>query len=204
MIGIIDYGVGNIKAFTNIQNNLNISYKIVNKVDDFQDVSKLILPGVGAFDHAMNRLNDSGMREKLDELVLIRKLPILGICVGLQMLPISGDEGVLRGLGWIDGRVKKIDANKLSSKMPLPHMGWNSINIVRDNPLLKNLDKESRYYFLHSYYIECNDTNDVLAYTEYGEKFSSLINHENIYGIQPHPEKSHNNGITLLKNFGEL
>lgn len=204
MIAIIDYGVGNIKAFENIYKQLNIPFKIAKNSHDLDEATKLILPGVGAFDHAMMSLQHSGMRDKLDELVLEKKLSVLGICVGLQMLANSSEEGVLPGLGWIDGKVKKFDIDKLTASMPLPHMGWNNINIVSNNRLLKDLDKESRYYFLHSYYIECKNNEDVIAYSEYGEEFASIINHENIYGIQPHPEKSHNNGITLLKNFGEL
>lgn len=205
MIAIIDYGVGNIKAFGNIYKNLNIPFKIAKCVQDLDGITKIILPGVGAFDHAMMSLQHSGMRDRLDELVLEEKLPVIGICVGLQMLASSSEEGVLPGLDWIDGKVKKFDADKLTATMPLPHMGWNNINIVgTDNPLLKDLDQESRYYFLHSYYIECKNKEDVIAYSEYGEGFASIINHKNIYGIQPHPEKSHNNGITLLKNFGEL
>lgn len=204
MIAIIDYGVGNIKAFANIYKNFDIPFKIAKTVDDLADVTKIILPGVGSFDHAMQSLQNSGMREKLDELVLVKKIPVLGICVGLQMLAKSSAEGVLPGLGWIDGRVKKFDLTKLSKNTPLPHMGWNTILIHHENPLLKGLEKESRFYFLHSYYIECVNQNDVVATADYGENFTCVVNHENIYGIQPHPEKSHQNGMTLLKKFGEM
>lgn len=203
MIGIIDYGVGNIKAFCNIYEQLNIPFKIVTNLDDFSNVSKLILPGVGSFDHAMTSLQNSGMKEKLDELVLEKKLPVIGICVGMQMLANSSEEGVLKGLGWIDAVVKKFDKTKIKSG-PLPHMGWNTLNIKKDNKIFQNLEEEPRYYFLHSYYFECSNSEDVIATANYGEEFDCLVNYENIYGIQCHPEKSHHNGIQLLKNFGEL
>lgn len=203
MIGIIDYGVGNIKAFCNIYEQLNLPFKIVKNIDDFSNVSKLILPGVGSFDHAMTSLQNSGMKEKLDELVLEKKFPVIGICVGMQMLANSSEEGVLKGLGWIDAVVKKFDKTKIKNG-PLPHMGWNTLNIKKDNKIFQNLEEEPRYYFLHSYYFECNDKEDVIATANYGEEFDCMVNHENIYGIQCHPEKSHHNGIQLLKNFGEL
>ena len=204
MIAIIDYGVGNIKAFANIYKNLDIPFKVAKSVEDLTDVTKIILPGVGSFDHAMQSLHNSGMKEKLDELVLERKLPVLGICVGLQMLAKSSDEGELEGLGWLDAHVKKFDLSKLTAKTPLPHMGWNNINIVQDNALLQNLDRDARFYFLHSYFIEGENEDMIAATSTYSETFTSMVHQGNIYGIQPHPEKSHQNGITLLKNFGEL
>lgn len=203
MIGIIDYGVGNIKAFSNIYTQLNIPFKIIKNIDDFFNVNKLILPGVGSFDHAMISLQNSGMREKLDELVLEKKIPVIGICVGMQMLAKSSEEGTLNGLGWIDGIVKKFDKSKIKNG-PLPHMGWNNFNIEKKNKIFENLEENPRYYFLHSYYFECHNKDNVIATATYGEKFDCMINYENIYGIQCHPEKSHHNGMQLLKNFGEL
>lgn len=204
MIAIIDYGVGNIKAFSNIYKNLDIPFKVANSVADLEGISKIILPGVGSFDHAMVSLQNSGMKEKLDELVLEKKLPVLGICVGLQILAKSSDEGELAGLGWLDAHVKKFDETKLTQATPLPHMGWNNINIVQNNALLKNLDANARFYFLHSYFIVSENSSIVAATATYSETFTSIVHQDNIYGIQPHPEKSHQNGITLLKNFGEL
>ena len=203
MIGIIDYGVGNIKAFANIYKNLNIPFKIVKDISGFENITKLILPGVGSFDHAMTSLENSGMREKLDELVLEKKIPVIGICVGMQMLAKSSEEGTLNGLGWIDGIVKKFDKSKIKNA-PLPHMGWNNLKIEKKNKIFDNLEENPRYYFLHSYYFECENKEDVIATATYGEKFDCMINHKNIYGIQCHPEKSHHNGMRLLKNFGEL
>lgn len=203
MIGIIDYGVGNIKAFANIYKNLNIPFKIVKDISEFENITKLILPGVGSFDHAMISLQNSGMREKLDELVLEKETPVIGICVGMQMLAKSSEEGTLNGLGWIDGIVKKFDKSKIKNA-PLPHMGWNNLKIEKENKIFENLEENPRYYFLHSYYFECENKEDVIATSTYGEKFDCMINHKNIYGIQCHPEKSHHNGMQLLKNFGEL
>ena len=203
MIGIIDYGVGNIKAFVNIYKNFDMPYKIVKNISEFENVTKLILPGVGSFDHAMTSLQNSGMREKLDELVLNDKMPLIGICVGMQMLAKSSEEGELSGLGWIDGVVKKFDKSKINNR-PLPHMGWNTLNIKRNNKIFENLEENPRYYFLHSYYFECNNKEDVIATATYEDKFDCMINYRNIYGIQCHPEKSHHNGMQLLKNFGEL
>ena len=203
MIGIIDYGVGNIKAFSNIYTQLNIPFKIIKNIDDFFNVNKLILPGVGSFDHAMISLQNSGMKEKLDELVLEKKIPVIGICVGMQMLAKSSEEGTLNGLGWIDGIVKKFDKSKIKNA-PLPHMGWNNLIMEKKNKIFDNLEENPRYYFLHSYYFECENKEDVIATATYGEKFDCMINHKNIYGIQCHPEKSHHNGMQLLKNFGEL
>ncbi len=203
MIAIIDYGVGNIKAFTNVYKNLNIPFKVAKSNNNLINITKIILPGVGSFDHAMQSLQDSGMREKLDELVLDKKIPVIGICVGMQMLAKSSYEGKLPGLGWIDAVVKKFDDVQYNN-IPLPHMGWNSIKTNQNNQLLYKLAMNPRFYFLHSYYFECNNSNDIIATTKYGIFFTSVVNHRNIYGIQCHPEKSHHNGITLLKNFGEL
>ena len=203
MIGIIDYGVGNIKAIANIYKNLNIPFKIVKDISEFENITKLILPGVGSFDHAMISLQNSGMKEKLDELVLEKKIPVIGICVGMQMLAKSSEEGTLNGLGWIDGIVKKFDKSKIKNA-PLRHMGWNNLILEKKNKIFDNLEENPRYYFLHSYYFECENKEDVIATATYGEKFDCMINHKNIYGIQCHPEKSHHNGMQLLKNFGEL
>lgn len=204
MIGIIDYGVGNISAFVNIYNKLDINIKIAKKPSDLEGITKLILPGVGAFDHAMNELNNSGMVERLNELVLVDKLPVIGVCVGLQMMAAKSDEGVLPGLGWIDANVKLFDVTKINFKTHLPHMGWNDITPVKENLIFKNLEKNSKFYFLHSFYFECNNDEDIIAVSDYGIKFTCAINKGNIYGTQFHPEKSHNFGIQLLKNFATL
>lgn len=204
MIGIIDFGAGNVKAFANIYRKLNIPFLIAAKADDLKTATKVVLPGVGAFDHAMSLLEKSGMRKALDEIVLERRLPVLGICVGMQILAEASEEGRLSGLRWIDGLVKKFDPSKMSQTTRLPHMGWNNVQPVIKNSLFKNLESDSRYYFLHSYYFHCNKTADILALTDYGGQFTSAVSSGNVFGVQFHPEKSHQWGIQLLKNFADI
>ncbi len=204
MIGIINYGLGNIRAFSNIYKKLDIEHKIISEKSELINVDKIILPGVGAFDHAMKSLNNSGMRNVLDKMVLEQKVPVLGICVGMQMLAMSSEEGIESGLGWINGNVKKFDTGKIKNNEPLPHMGWNQLINIKKNKLTKNLSENSRFYFLHSYYFYSDDTNYTLAQADYTETFTAIVNYDNVYGIQCHPEKSHGNGIQILKNFGEL
>ncbi|MDD5727019.1 MAG: imidazole glycerol phosphate synthase subunit HisH [Victivallales bacterium] len=204
MIAIIDYGLGNIKAFANVYTRLNIPFKIAAAPAEFQDADRFILPGVGAFDRAMTRLQDSGMRETLAEQVLQKGKPVLGICIGMQMLANASDEGELAGLGWIDGRVRKIDTSGLRHRPHLPHMGWNNMVPVQTDPLLRDVDEDPYFYFLHSYYFDCDHNEDILAETEYGRRFPCAVRRGNVYGVQFHPEKSHHNGINVLKNFASL
>jgi glutamine amidotransferase len=204
MITIIDYGVGNINAFVNVYKRVNVPTKIAKTAADLEGAHKLILPGVGHFDHAMSELIQSGMREKLDELVMVKKVPVIGICVGMQMMGNSSDEGKMEGLKWIDASIKKFDEAKIQQVTRLPHMGWNDVNPVVSNPLFEGLEKNALFYFLHSYYFECNNTVDILATSEYGGQFTCAAHHDNVYGIQFHPEKSHHYGEILLHNFAKL
>jgi glutamine amidotransferase len=204
MIAIINYGSGNLQAIANIFHKLNIAHKITNEKSVLLEADKLVLPGVGAFDEVMGQVNKSGLRDTLDEMVLHLKKPVIGICVGMQILAKSSDEGELEGLGWIDGVVKKMDTKNLTFKPHLPHMGWNIAKPMRENQILKNIDIEKGFYFLHSYCFYCNNNDDILMTTEYGELITSAVNHNNIYGMQFHPEKSHYNGIQIFKNFSNL
>lgn len=204
MITIINYGSGNIRAIGNIYDKLSINYKIASSPKEVEGAQKIFLPGVGAFDETISMLDKTGFREVLDKEVLQNRVPVIGICVGMQILAESSEEGVLPGLGYIKGKVKRIDESLLTQKPKLPHLGWNSIEIKRKNPLLNGVDEEFGFYFLHTYYFECENDSDILATTNYGTSFASAVNHNNVYGIQFHPEKSHNNGVTLLKNFASL
>ena len=204
MITIIDYGVGNIFAFQNVYKRLDIPTKIAKTHEDLLDAKKLILPGVGSFDYAMGQLNASGMREKLDELVLEKKVPVIGICVGMQMMGNRSDEGKLEGLKWIDSEILKFDENLIRQRTKLPHMGWNDVMPINNHPLFKGLEKKAIFYFLHSFYFKCNNPIESIAISDYGISFSSAVNRDNIYGIQFHPEKSHQYGEKLLHNFSNL
>jgi len=204
MITIIDYGVGNINAFINVYKRLDIHTKVAKTSADLKGAEKLILPGVGHFDHAMDQLCKSGMRDNLNELVLAQKIPIIGICVGMQMMANFSEEGAHEGLKWIDASVKKFDSSKIKQVPRLPHMGWNDAFPLVQHPLFKGLEEEALFYFLHSYYFECNSPHDVLAISDYGGRFTCAAFHDNIYGIQFHPEKSHKYGERLLYNFANL
>ncbi len=204
MITVVDYGLGNIQAFLNAYKRLNIEAKTAQTADDLRNATKVILPGVGHFDHAMRRLEESGMRETLDDLALNKSVPVLGVCVGMQMLAHSSEEGELPGLGWIDGRVRGFASWEGAGELPLPHMGWNDVHPTAVNPLFDRLESDARFYFLHSFFFECAKPDDALAMSRYGSEFSSAVNSRNIYGVQFHPEKSHRFGTQLLKNFAEL
>jgi glutamine amidotransferase len=204
MITLIDYGVGNIFAFQNVYKRLNIPTKIAKRKEDLDNAKKLILPGVGSFDYAMAQLNASGMREKLDELVLEKKVPIIGICVGMQIMGNRSDEGKLEGLKWINSEILKFDENLIQQRTKLPHMGWNDVDPIINHPLFIGLEKEAIFYFLHSFYFKCKNETESIAISNYGISFSSAVHRENIYGIQFHPEKSHQYGEKLLHNFANL
>ena len=204
MIGIIDYGSGNVQAIATIYKNLNINYQVITKPEDLVKADKLILPGVGAFDATMQQLIDSGLKNKLNELVLGKKVPILGICVGLQVMGYKSDEGKLPGLGWIAGKVSRFDETKIKFKPKLPHMGWNTINDVQNHKLFEGIDHDFGFYFVHSFYFECEKEQNILTTSNYGGEFTSSIYANHIFGTQFHPEKSHGNGVQLFKNFAEL
>lgn len=204
MITIIDYGSGNIKAIVNIYEKLNIPCKIAKNPLDVVGAEKIFLPGVGAFDETISKLDKTGFREVLDKEVICNKVPIIGICVGMQILAESSDEGDLPGLGYIKGKVRKFDIELFKEKPKLPHLGWNSIEIKKESILFNGIDPDFGFYFLHSYCFDCKNIADEMSTTFYGKLFSSSVNHDNVYGIQFHPEKSHHNGVKLLQNFALL
>ena len=204
MIGIIDYGSGNVQAIATIYKKLNINYLIISDSSNLKKADKLVLPGVGAFDATMGQLINSGIKQELNKLVLEEKIPILGICVGLQVMGYGSEEGSLPGLGWIPGKVKKFDESKIKIKPKLPHMGWNVIKDVTTHPLFKGIDSDFGFYFVHSFYFECESKKNILTTSNYGIEFTSSIFADHIFGTQFHPEKSHGNGVQLFKNFAEL
>jgi glutamine amidotransferase len=204
MITIIDYGLGNIQAFVNVYKRLNIPVAVAKQPSELERATRLILPGVGAFDHAMERLNASGMRPSLEQLVREQRMPVLGICVGMQMLASASDEGCLPGLGWVNGRVKAFAAAPELKGLPLPHMGWNDVQSISGSPLFRGLEEEARFYFLHSFYFDCEGGAGGIASACYGHKFDCAVSEGNVFGVQFHPEKSHHFGTTLLKNFAEF
>lgn len=204
MIILVDYGLGNIQAFANIYKRLNIPVRTASSAAELADADKLILPGVGAFDWAMTLLNESGMRERLEELVVGKSCPVLGVCVGMQMMAKRSDEGKMDGLGWIDAEVRKFDEASFTQKTHLPHMGWNDVTPRNNGCLFQGLEEGARFYFLHSYYFVPQRESDVLAVTDYNGLYASSVRSGNVFGVQFHPEKSHHWGIQLLKNFAEL
>ena len=203
MITIVNYGLGNIQAFVDIYRRLNIPATVAQSQAELVHAEKIILPGVGSFDWAMKLLSTSGMREALDELVIDRKCPVFGVCVGMQMMARRSDEGALPGLGWIPGEVKRFDDSSFTQKTHLPHMGWNDVIPRATDCLFRNMD-DPRFYFLHSYYFLPDHPDTVLATTDYNGPFASAVGFENRFGTQFHPEKSHHWGTQLLKNFAEL
>ena len=204
MIGIVNYGAGNIKAIQKIFRDNDVNHKVVESSSEIFNCDKLILPGVGHYDYVMNKLKESNLIDSLNENVLSNKKPILGICVGMQIMGTSSDEGVESGLGWISGEVKEFDKNLLNKKPYLPHMGWNTAIPTIENPLFKGINEERGFYFVHSFYFKAKNYDNVLSTTDYGVKFHSSINSENIFATQFHPEKSHKNGEQLLMNFVKL
>lgn len=198
MIGIVDYGLGNIRAFSNIYKRLGIPHFFAKDADSLRKATHIILPGVGSFDYAMKKLANSGMKDVLDELVLEQKRPVLGICVGMQIMAESSEEGNSEGLGWLDTKVVKF--SQVNSQYPLPHMGWNDIEVVKNNQIFDGLDAYPAFYFLHSYHFK-SDYEHCIATAKYSNRVGCIIQKDNIYGIQCHPEKSHHNGVAFLKNF---
>ena len=203
MIGIVDFGIGNIQAFLNIYKHLNIPAVAICTADALAIAKRIILPGVGSFDWAMERLNASGMREALDEMVLDRQCPVLGVCVGMQMLARRSEEGRLPGLGWVPAEVMRFDETSFTQNTHLPHMGWNDAVPHAADCLFRGLD-DPRFYFLHSYYFLPDYDEHIIATTNYNGLFASAVRVGQVFGVQFHPEKSHHWGVQILRNFAEV
>lgn len=204
MIAIIDYGMGNLGSIHNMLYRLGHNSCITSDAEEIISSEKLILPGVGAFDNGITSLKKMGLIQALNEVVKIKKKPLLGICLGMQLLLESSEEGRLEGLSWIKGHSSRFNFNHLQQRVPVPHMGWNYIIKKKNHPILRNVDNDYRFYFVHSYRVVPHVSEDILTYSKYGDiKFVSSIQQENIVGVQFHPEKSHKFGMSILDNFAK-
>lgn len=203
MIVIVDYKVGNLGSIINMLKKAGAKAIASSDPEVLRQAEKLILPGVGAFDAGMNKLNECGLIPLLNQLVLEKKVPTLGLCLGLQLMTRKSEEGQAQGLGWLDAETRRFKFGPEQSQLKVPHMGWNTIEVRRSHPLFTDLDPEARFYFVHSFYVQSQDPTTVLAETDYGGYFHSIFGKDNILGAQFHPEKSHKYGMRLLKNFAE-
>ncbi len=203
MIAIVDYGMGNLGSIANMLKKVGAQSTISSDPDTIKAAEKLILPGVGAFDNGMKNLAQRGLVDLLNEQVLERKKPILGHCLGMQLFARNSEEGKLNGLGWVDAQTVRFKFDGANAQLKIPHMGWNTLQILKTHPLLADLDPNVRFYFVHSYYLRCNNPENVVATTTYGCDFPSVVVQDNILGAQFHPEKSHKFGMKLLRNFVE-
>lgn len=199
---IADYGMGNLGSIVNMFKKVGGKAEICADPARIADAQKLVLPGVGAFDHGMRGLQASGLRDSLEVAILSRGAPVLGVCLGMQLMLEASEEGQMQGLGWIAGHATRFSGG--AGHPRVPHMGWNGVRPVRDNPLMPLNAAVQRFYFVHSYKVVCADPQDVLGVTEYGQEFCSAFARGNIYGVQFHPEKSHAYGMAMFKRFWEL
>lgn len=201
-IVIIDSGVGNLESIRNMLKKAGYKALVSNHPEEIEQASKIILPGVGHFDAGMNNLKRHDLIPVLDKKARIEKVPVLGICLGMQLMAAGSEEGKEAGLAWIPGKVVRFQFEDKARK--IPHMGWSSVKLEKDSPLTNGLGEDPRFYFVHSYFFSCENAGDVLMTTEYGYRFTSAIQHENLMAVQFHPEKSHHFGLKLLSNFAAL
>jgi glutamine amidotransferase len=204
MIVIIDYGMGNVGSIANMLKKIGVNATISSDIDVIEKAQKIILPGVGSFDKGMQELKDRGLVPILDRKAVAEKIPIMGLCLGMQLFTNSSEEGILKGLGWIDAETIKFRFEREQTNLKIPHMGWNNVQIRNNLDLWKDLNLDARFYFVHSYHVICHNDQDVAATTFYGYEFASAIVRGNIVGIQFHPEKSHKYGMKLFHNFIDM
>lgn len=201
MIVIVDYGMGNLGSILNMLRKVGAEAMLSRRPQDLLQASRLILPGVGAFDSGMHNLLKSGYMEALNRKVLQERTPIMGICLGMQLFTQRSEEGQKTGLGWLDAQTVRFSLKDASEQRKIPHMGWNNVRVYKPTPLFPNSEQEQRFYFVHSFYVECNDSSDILTRTNYGIEFTSAVCRGNILGVQFHPEKSHRFGLEFFKAF---
>jgi glutamine amidotransferase len=200
-VTVINYGMGNTGSVMNMLRKIGVSAKLASDPGDLLDATRIVLPGVGAFDNAMIKLRESGYIEVLNQKVITEKVPILGICLGMQLFSKNSEEGMKPGLGWLDAETIRFKSEPGSKQIKIPHMGWNTVQISQNTCLFPLNDQDIRFYFVHSLYIKCNNPNDVLTQTDYGGTFTSAVCRQNILGTQFHPEKSHRFGMNFFKAF---
>ncbi len=201
MITIIDYGMGNVGSIANMLRKLGVEAVVSHSTDDIGRAEKLILPGVGSFDHGMRNLRERKLVPVLEEQVHGRGTPVLGICLGMQLMGTGSAEGCEPGLGWIDADSVRLRPESEGDRLTVPHMGWNTVRLAGPGP--DSLGADARFYFVHSFHLDCRDRSDVLAWTTYGRSFVSAVRRDNLMGVQFHPEKSHRFGLRLLSDFAE-
>ena len=201
MITIVDYGMGNLGSILNMFKRIGVAAVITGDLQQIARAERILLPGVGSFDNAMLRINESGLRQVLDRKALVERVPVLGICLGMQLLTRSSEEGNRAGLGWIAASTTRFP---MLPGLKVPHMGWNVVLPTRESELTRDLPDEVRFYFVHSYCVQVDHEEDAILKATYGISFAAALQHDNIYGAQFHPEKSHRFGMLLLKNFASL
>lgn len=204
VIAIIDYGAGNVASIVNMLKRLGHVAVLTSDPVVLEQAEKIILPGVGHFDYGMEKLEASGIIPLLNRRVLEDKVPILGICLGVQLFTNRSDEGVRPGLGWIDAETVAFDRNRLKPTDRVPHMGWSTLQVVRSSRILTPLDDAARFYFVHSYHLRCQHREDVIGQVTHGYPIDVAVERGNIFGVQFHPEKSHRFGMEMLRNFVSL
>ena len=205
MLTIIDYGVGNLNSIRNMLKKAGYSGAVIsNSEKDIASANKLILPGVGHFDYGMNQLRSSSFFDTLNRRVLEDKIPILGICLGAQLLTKGSEEGETPGLGWIEAQTIRFQNELMPINLKVPHMGWTGVTLKKESALFKDMPEDPRFYFVHTYHISCHSPEDELVESNYGYPFTAGVERENIVGVQFHPEKSQADGLHILKNFAEL